>query len=155
MAPEASAFVRNLEKGDAGEAKMFDEQKSDVYSLGLALFSSVFLKHPFDSQLADNAQEQQLHFDKKEFDLFWQDSDLTQMLSFIKKTFPSENLAEFKDLLEKMLETDPEQRLSIKAVLQHPWFGNPSFFSLERRACSIFFRRHCLLATFREERGDS
>jgi len=84
--------------------------KADVYSLGMVLYCLVFGQFPFVPE-----QRFELITNKQEHPkLDWPDEDLRFPI-FVSKTV--------KDLLSSMLEVDPDQRISMQQVADHPWLS--------------------------------
>ena len=86
-----------------GNTNGYCGKKSDVWSLGVCLYCYIFLELPFykDSLkgLIDSIVESPLEITPKK-----------------------EISSELKDLLQKMLTKNPEDRLSLIDVKKHPWF---------------------------------
>lgn len=83
------------------QRKAYDGRLSDVWSLGVILFGLVTGEHP------------------------WRTENTSAMLSQIihgEFTYPDYLSEELHDLLSKMLVLDPNQRWTLKQVLQHHWF---------------------------------
>eukprot|EP01119_Soliformovum_irregulare_P000238 TRINITY_DN10174_c0_g1_i1.p1 TRINITY_DN10174_c0_g1~~TRINITY_DN10174_c0_g1_i1.p1 ORF type:complete len:268 (+),score=90.30 TRINITY_DN10174_c0_g1_i1:82-885(+) len=85
----------------------YDAFLSDVYSAGVLLFAFLYGEFPFSiDKIKAHAQR-----------------GAPLQLKFLDdKVTISE---EAKDLLQKMMNIDPSQRISMKRVLQHPWFSAP------------------------------
>lgn len=80
----------------------YDGKKSDIWSLGVCLYSFVFFELPF---FDDNL--------KGLID--------TIVLSPLKISLKRKISPELKDLLEKILNKDPSVRLSLEEIKKHPW----------------------------------
>jgi serine/threonine protein kinase len=80
-------------------------EKADIWSLGITLFAALTQTFPYDieTQAKDVLSGLPFLFCRPEM----------QRLSF-----------PLKNLMRKMLELDPEKRLSAEQVLNHPWFDS-------------------------------
>ena len=75
----------------------FDARKSDIYSLGVTLHAMMTKVYPYD--INKEVGKRKVQFDN--------------------------NLSDnCKDLLQKMLKTNPKKRISLDEVMQHPWLSN-------------------------------
>lgn len=74
--------------------------KADIWSAGVVFFAMLCGTVPFK---ASNMKE------------------LHKMIIKGKYNLKEEISPEAKDLLRSMLETDPQKRISIKKILNHPW----------------------------------
>jgi len=93
--------------------KEFDGQKADVWSLGVILWCLVTSLALYEMPTDTDARFQRLRSGKK---------GIKELL----KAFQVDGIPESViDLLSGMLNVNPNQRLSIKAVLDHPWL-NPT-----------------------------
>jgi len=90
----------------------FNTQKADVYSLGVVLF--ILLTGLFPFELKKRCKILQLGGKPK--------------VDWTKGYYPplSDSL---KDLINKMLDTDPDKRISLQDVLEHPWMKKHDFLS--------------------------
>ena len=77
--------------------------KSDIWSLGVLLFTILQAKFPFDKQQIGN-EDREEHFGQFNYNPKFELSDKA------------------KDLLKQMLNVSVEGRLDIDGVLQHEWF---------------------------------
>jgi len=87
----------------------FSSQKSDVYSLGVVMFILLTGLFPFEL--------------KKRCRLLQQGGK--PKVDWTKDYYPALSPS-VKDLIDKMLEADPDKRTSLEGVLNHPWmkFGD-------------------------------
>ncbi|EGR29084.1 hypothetical protein IMG5_163400 [Ichthyophthirius multifiliis] len=81
--------------------KGYDGKKSDIWSLGISIYTYVNLKLPF--------------WKNSEFE-----TDLASLNDEIQ--FRNENSNEFKDLINKMCQKEQQNRINIDEVLQDKWF---------------------------------
>lgn len=90
------------------EEQPYSGKKSDMWSLGVILFSLLFCNFPFSSEermdalLPPEGQSRKPH----------------PPLEFPKRASVSSGA---KDLCRKMLDMDPDSRFTIDEVMQHPW----------------------------------
>jgi serine/threonine protein kinase len=93
--------------------------KSDVFSLGVILYSMLFSQLPFDFKervhevVYSNRPHPSLKFPTRDEETHIE--------------FNVNDLA--KDLLMKMLEPDPKKRISLEDIVKHPWVKKASLFS--------------------------
>jgi serine/threonine protein kinase len=83
--------------------KSYDGFASDVWSLGVLLYTMIFIQFPF------GVQERDAHI---------RTYGAHPNIKLPGGVTASESV---KDLLQKMLQTDPAQRCTLDEVLQHPW----------------------------------
>jgi len=81
----------------------FDGQKSDCWSLGIVLYTMIFGSFPFNGQNPKELFQQILK----------QEPVLSQNVS-----------SQLVSLLSELLQKDPKKRISLKAVLKHPWLAS-------------------------------
>lgn len=115
MAPEFLEAVQsqNMEQ-------ILDEKKSDVFMFGVALFSAVFLCAPFDSNRASRNDQLYKHFYSGKTEDFWNHPEIKKKVEYVTVS-RGLNIILFKDLINKTLNFNPDQRISMKEVLEHPW----------------------------------
>jgi len=75
----------------------------DIWSAGVVLYAMLYGTVPFK---ASNM------------------SELQQIIMKAKYTLKDDISADSRDLLKKLLEKDPEKRITIKDILSHPWLGD-------------------------------
>jgi len=89
--------------------KAYDGQKSDIFALGVLLFTLVTCKIGFHRALKSD-KYYRLVLNKK-YDQYW--SIISNQVGNVSN--------EFKDLYCKMISYDPSERPSIDGILNHPW----------------------------------
>ncbi|KAI9314212.1 kinase-like domain-containing protein [Dichotomocladium elegans] len=93
--------------------KPYDGQSTDVWSCGVVLYAMLAGHLPFD------------------------DSHVSRLLAKIKLgkfvPLPSHVSREAADLIKSMLTVDPSKRITLDAVLAHPWLTNKSYLGTELR----------------------
>ena len=109
-------------------SKKYSGIPSDIFSLGVVLFLLVMGFYPFEKpNCTDNKYKLIM---KKDFNGFWKKSE--KILCE-----PNTKLSnEFKNLFEKMICYNAEERISINEIKNHPWFheltgknNNPNNYS--------------------------
>jgi 5'-AMP-activated protein kinase, catalytic alpha subunit len=85
------------------KGETYDPELTDVWSLGIVLFTMIMAKLPFED---DNTS---VLYSKIKSGLYLID----------RKVSP-----EYKDLLGKLINIKPDQRLTLKEIKKHPWFVN-------------------------------
>lgn len=83
--------------------------KSDIWSAGILLFAMCAGELPYED---DNVQK------------------LLQKIAFKEPVYPSSFSLQLKDLLRKILSKDPERRLTIDQIKQHPWFSQYEYSNI-------------------------
>lgn len=78
------------------------DERVDIWSLGVLMYELLVGKAPFDAEENEQTQER----------------IRSDAVSFPADATPS---AEARELLLSLLQKDPEQRLSLQGVLDHPW----------------------------------
>lgn len=81
-------------------------READIWSLGITLYFMVFREYPFHGN-----------------DIF----ELFENIKTKEVSFPSEISSDLKDLIERMLEKKPSNRITIQQIENHPWITNNSF----------------------------
>ncbi|KRX11128.1 Protein kinase-like domain [Pseudocohnilembus persalinus] len=99
----------------------------DYWSLGVLLFEFLSGKSPFQPR---NLQENSTREEKQRA--------LEQNILDLKLEFPNDFPILAKDLILKLLAKQPNQRLTIKQMKQHPWFqetlgGTQEFFQVDQQ----------------------
>ncbi|RLN63234.1 hypothetical protein BBJ29_002566 [Phytophthora kernoviae] len=91
--------------------------KADMFALGIVLYILLCGSHPFDTYNNLSDEEIRLRILKGKY--------RTQSRAWLSIS-PSA-----RDLIQKLLETDPEKRLNAKEALQHPWLRDAAQLSRE------------------------
>lgn len=108
MGPEKFMFIK------------CSEDISDVFSLGVVLFVIAFGHPPFTCAQPSNSMYKLLI---NESEIYW---------SIIRKNNPCLHISEeFKDLIKRILCKNPQQRLTISEIINHPWINGPTATSEE------------------------
>ena len=90
----------------------YDGPKTDVYSAGIILMQLVMGFHPFNNGPA--IEENKLYKGYLK--------DQAKYWGAIEKSLNGDLSDEFKDLANQMISLDPDQRIEIGEVINHPWF---------------------------------
>jgi serine/threonine protein kinase len=91
----------------------YDAEKSDIWAMGVILFIMLTGFPPFHKP---NLSDWWLHkLANNKHALFWQ--------AHSRQMYFAENT---KDLINKILATDPSKRISIADIKRHPWFNGPT-----------------------------
>ena len=108
MAPEIHAVRRDPSKG-------YDAPKTDIFALGVIIFTLVFGRFPFE--YATEKDRLYKLIKEKSFELFWTEHKSTEY-----ESDPNYRMELFKNLFEQMVSLDPEERPLIEEVSQNAWF---------------------------------
>lgn len=95
----------------------FDPTKADIFSSACVLFLMVIQSQPFLSASENDPYYSQFCSSKQSF---WQIYSCLYEPSDDLKGIQSFDL----DLIERMMETDPEKRLTIEEIKEHQWMQN-------------------------------
>ncbi len=93
-----------------------DGRKTDVFSLGVALFVIYFQTHPFETYAHEHDRYYRLIHDGF-LDQFW--AEQVARLN-INQELP----VDFVVLISRMMQPNPELRPSIAQIREHPWLVN-------------------------------
>ncbi|KAL4478970.1 hypothetical protein ABPG72_019407 [Tetrahymena utriculariae] len=98
-----------------------DEKKADIFALGMTLFVCLFKTYPYQQKcsIEDSLFKYFYYPEKKVREQFWSKFVIT--LEHYANQFDDSRVHELKDLLEKMLNPNPDQRISINEVVSHSW----------------------------------
>lgn len=114
MAPEI--WENDLTKNK----KNYDGEKIDIFSLGVVLFSMVFNGHPFNKAIPRDMYYKFINVNS--WDEFWH-AFQDKIKIIIEKEQDEMEWEILKDLIERMLTKDPEQRICLKEILKHKWLN--------------------------------
>jgi serine/threonine-protein kinase SRK2 len=92
----------------------YDGTKADIWSCGVMLYVMLFCEYPFE-----RPEDEQ---DKYGFQKVL---DRIMRLDYKIPRHPRIS-TECRDLIQGILEGDPERRLNIEAIQRHPWWGSCS-----------------------------
>jgi len=99
------------------EQTSYNGFEADVFSLGVTIFLLVAGRMPFETASKDD--EDYVHFYNHEEESFWQkheeEMNPSSSTSFFK--------GDFKNLINGMLNCNPEERMTIEEVMNHPWLN--------------------------------
>jgi len=96
----------------------YDASAADVWSCGVVLFLMVSGAPPYQVARASDWWFDKLA--KQKYDLFWKAHTQAHTQEAGQKWDPL-----WTDLINKMLCLDPQQRITMHQVAQHPWFTGP------------------------------
>ena len=104
------------ENGNNSHSFFNFNNKIDIFDSGVALFQLITRHKPFTSR-ADKNDAYYKHFVENNPKQFWD--------KFIKDNRLSQGFfsLNFMDLMNKMLAADPNQRISLEEIMNHPWFS--------------------------------
>jgi len=86
-------------------------EKSDIFALGVILFEMMSSHPPFNA--ATPKDQFYIALASKRFDAFWRKHSENKSPSFYSESF--------RDLFQRMMELDPNKRISMYQILEHPW----------------------------------
>ena len=89
----------------------FYGEKADIFSLGAILFNLVALDRGFDSSRKSDPKYKFIM--KKEYDNYWNEVNIPN---------PPDDFDVFKDLYQKMVAYNQNERPTIEEILAHAWF---------------------------------
>ena len=107
----------------SGEGLAYHGKKADVYAAGVVLYVLLFLKLPFiadtPSELFEKIRREEPNYDGRK--------DVSPS-AIVSSPFcvAITTIRAFQDLIKRLLEKDPEKRLTLEEVMQHEWFTNRS-----------------------------
>eukprot|EP00210_Caulerpa_lentillifera_P003317 g3167.t1 len=101
MAPEVFAAAGN---------EQYDEKKADIWSCGVLLYAMVFNCYPFIKKEDVSASD---WFNRVAMKV------MNEPLNF---PVHNESLEDVQDLLTKILEKDPDRRITLAQIMEHRWF---------------------------------
>lgn len=108
----------DLQQQQQHDQRFHDPMQADVWAAGIWLVAALIGAFPFDYEPdSDNitAERQILHEQEA---MSWRESLFVK--PYLRKMSPA-----LQDLLNKMLEKDPEKRITMAGVKIHPWVSTP------------------------------
>lgn len=95
--------------------RKYDGEKVDIFALGVILFVMMSMHPPFNSAVPSDQYYVALASEK--YDIFWKKHSQNKPN---KNDFYS---PEFRDLFQKISLLDPDQRITIEDIKNHPWMN--------------------------------
>jgi SNF-related kinase/serine kinase len=96
--------------------KVYSAEKADIFALGVVLFFMVIGKNPFTSTILNANYNALWAYNNK----FWKRFDKNNNFSI-----------EFKSLIERILERDPDKRITLDEMKKHLWMQRQPISELE------------------------
>jgi serine/threonine protein kinase len=93
--------------------------KADIWSLGVILYLMVYGHLPFEGQ---SIQE------------------ITQKISYSDPIYAPSTSSELRDLMQKLLNKNPNERPSMSEILKHPWLNNNNLIQKIRNNIETYFK---------------
>jgi serine/threonine protein kinase len=119
MAPE---FFCSRKHPISNEFKIYHTgDKADIFSIGVVLF--ILLTGFFPFTIAEKYDKNYRLFYEKKYSQFWQ----KKKIKHIESNLPDSA----KDLLNKIFESDPEKRITLKEIKQHKFYNEPAADEIE------------------------
>lgn len=84
--------------------------KTDIFSLGILLFALILGRLPFEQ--CSFSDQLYRYIAKEDYDLFWNIMDLDYISN------------DFKSLINRMICCNPEKRINLDEIFEHPWIKN-------------------------------
>ncbi|KAI7936202.1 hypothetical protein MJO29_015505 [Puccinia striiformis f. sp. tritici] len=109
----------------------YDGKKADVWSLGVCVYTMICGFHPFDNGKFESAETERRDICKVlKYNV--EPTEVQFVKSVLKPACKDEAVdcmsgggyKQVRDLLRKMFESDPRQRISAGEILDHPWITN-------------------------------
>mmetsp|Transcript_20600 Transcript_20600/g.19571 ORF Transcript_20600/g.19571 Transcript_20600/m.19571 type:complete len:144 (+) Transcript_20600:463-894(+) len=104
--------------------KPYNGAEVDLFACGIILFIMLTQHPPFTKAIPDDPYFKLICINKE--DIFWKAHSRNKPNG---EEFFSDN---FKDLITRMLQYEPEKRLTIEQIASHPWFTDANVATLDQ-----------------------
>lgn len=109
------------------ERKAYSGQSADLFSAGIILFIFIYARPPFAR--AERVNPHYVNIYNKNWERFWRFHSTSNSPSVSNS---------LKDLIQKMLPYDPQERINLEGIKNHPWVLG---IKATEEECKIFMQR--------------